>query len=59
MLTSDHDVGVDARYLGNAIVVASFVLGKRANVEECYPRMASKFWESHGCRLQLSSLLGA
>ena len=50
---------MDARYLGSAIAIASFVLGKRTNVEECYPRMASKFWESHGCRLQLSSILGA
>ena len=59
MLASDHDVCVDARYLGSVVAVTPFVLGKRANVEECYPRMASKFWESHGCRLQLSSLLGA
>ena len=43
MLASDHDVGVDARYLVSAIAVTPFVLGKHTSVEERYPRAASKF----------------
>ena len=43
MLASDHDVGVDARYLGSAIALTPFVLGKHMSVEECYPGTTSKF----------------
>ena len=42
MLDSDQDVGVDARYLGSAIVVTPFVLSKHTSVEERYPRTVSK-----------------
>ena len=43
MLASDHDVGMDARYLRSAVAITPFVLGKHTSVEERYPRTASKF----------------
>ena len=43
MLASDHDVGVDACYLGSVVAVTPFVLGKHTSVEEHYPRTVSKF----------------
>ena len=43
MLTSDHDVGVDARYLCSAVAITPFVLGKHTSVEERYPGTTYKF----------------
>ena len=43
MLDKDHDVCVDARYLGSAIVVTPFVLGEHTSVEERYLGTTSKF----------------
>ena len=43
MLVKDYDVDVGACYLGSAIVVTPFVLGKHTSVEERYSRTTSKF----------------
>ena len=42
-MCSGVDVGVDARYIGSAIAITPFVLGKHTSVKERYPGIASMF----------------